>query len=136
MKLTSKMLKQMITEEINEGLFDFFRSEPEPQPEPAYPHSDKTSFNVGEIRVLATVVEEPPYPYGKLKIAVNNEEKEMPMIPNQMIVRYFENALRGEKQQAIEYIRETINDLFATKIDEESFKIHHGNIKFERIEGR
>ncbi len=53
MKLTSKMLKQMITEEINEGFFDtWFFGKDEPEPKPVNPHYGKTSFKPGEVKML------------------------------------------------------------------------------------
>ena len=52
MKLTSKMLKQMITEEISEGFFDRFFGKKEPEPKPVNPESGKTHFSPDEIKGL------------------------------------------------------------------------------------
>tara|TARA_B100000212_G_scaffold335997_1_gene308726 strand:+ start:1475 stop:1981 length:507 start_codon:yes stop_codon:yes gene_type:complete len=120
MKLTSKKLKQMITEEISEGFFDRFfgKKEPEPEPEPANPHYGKTSFKPGEVKMLVK--------YYHIYDQAEVEREHRNQKPNQRhaVVHY---DVAGVKEKSGKIINPSILDTFHDLI-------YHRQISSQRID--
>jgi hypothetical protein len=104
MKLTSKMLKQIITEELDEGLFDFFSKTKKPkQPPPPIPSGElfvnvRVNFENQSVKMLVSS------PVGDKQFEVEDSDG-----------RHYDTMVRALRAaKGIEGNKEDINDAYTS----------------------